>query len=100
MVQWLRILLSRPRMWVPEDSTCCGAAKPVHPSRRARAPQSQRSATRGDSAARSPQTTTMSGPCSPQLEQACAAVKTQSRQKQANKEIKQSTDHESERHMW
>ena len=76
---WLRIRLPRQgtRVWslVWEDSTCHGAAKPVHHSYRACVPWSPHSAAREATATRSSHTTLESSPCLPQLEKSPSAAK-------------------------
>ena len=70
---WVQLLV-----W--EDSTCCGAAKPVYTTAEARTPfaPEQEKPPQGEACA--PQTE--SSPCSLQLEEKpCAATKTQSSQK-------------------
>ena len=74
VVQWLRIRLpvqgTQVRSLVQEDSTCRRATKPMRHNYQARAPCFT---TRAVTAMRSPR--------SPQLEKACAAMKTQCSQK-------------------
>ena len=62
MVQWLRIHLAMPETLVQSliwgDSTCCGAAKPVHDNYRARESWNPHSMTKEATAMRSPLVTT------------------------------------------
>ena len=87
VAQWWRIHLPMQRTWVQslvwEDSTGCGAAKPMsHNYWSPRTLQSPRSPTRQATEARNSRTATKSSPCLAHLEKSpCTAMKTQCSQK-------------------